>query len=237
MNSMRFDVKFQERNSAFAAQFGEVHEVSDGGFERGYAAGYADGVESVPDYLGMVMENTLVEWSNHSVTRLKDSAFSNCSNLVSIDCPNVQSFGNSAFQNCTGLKSLDCPLLTDTGTYTFNGCTGLKSVNFPLVKHLKAGIFQRCTALESVDFPVATTMGVSVFTGCSQLTKIILRNNSVCSLQSTNALTGTPIANGTGYVYVPAAFVEQYKTAANWSTYAAQIRAIEDYPEITGGDS
>ena len=43
MNSMRFDVKFQERNSACSAQFGEVHEVSDGGFERGYAAGYEIG--------------------------------------------------------------------------------------------------------------------------------------------------------------------------------------------------
>ena len=41
--------------------------------------------------------------------------------------------------------------------------------------------------------------------------------------------------NGTGFVYVPAESVDTYKSATNWSTYAEQIRAIEDYPEITGG--
>lgn len=40
---------------------------------------------------------------------------------------------------------------------------------------------------------------------------------------------GTPIANGTGYIYVPSALIEQYKVAENWSTYASQFRALEDY--------
>ena len=35
--------------------------------------------------------------------------------------------------------------------------------------------------------------------------------------------------------YVPTSLVDTYKSATNWSTYAEQIRAIEDYPEITGG--
>lgn len=35
--------------------------------------------------------------------------------------------------------------------------------------------------------------------------------------------------------YVPTSLVEEYKSATNWSIYAEQIRAIEDYPEITGG--
>jgi hypothetical protein len=43
------------------------------------------------------------------------------------------------------------------------------------------------------------------------------------------------VANGTGYIYVPAALIEDYKAATNWSLYADQFRAIEDYPEITGG--
>lgn len=40
---MNFRVKFSEQNSGFVAKFGEVHNISDGGFERGYAAGYEDG--------------------------------------------------------------------------------------------------------------------------------------------------------------------------------------------------
>ena len=39
----------------------------------------------------------------------------------------------------------------------------------------------------------------------------------------------------TGYIYVPRALVNSYKAATNWSTFASQIRAIEDYPDITGG--
>lgn len=45
---------------------------------------------------------------------------------------------------------------------------------------------------------------------------------------------GTAIASATGYIYVPQSLVDQYKAATNWATYANQIRAIEDYPEITG---
>ena len=43
------------------------------------------------------------------------------------------------------------------------------------------------------------------------------------------------LSNERVYVYVPKALVGAYKSATNWSTYANQIRAIEDYPDITGG--
>jgi hypothetical protein len=39
----------------------------------------------------------------------------------------------------------------------------------------------------------------------------------------------TKIASGTGYIYVPAARVNNYKSATYWKDYAAQIRALEDY--------
>ena len=58
----------------------------------------------------------------------------------------------------------------------------------------------------------------------------------VCTLGG-DGLYYTKIHSGQGYVYVPAALVDSYKAAANWQNYADQIRAIEDYPEITGGES
>ena len=42
---MTFRVKFSEQGGSFRARFGEVHNISDGGFERGYAEGYAEGRE------------------------------------------------------------------------------------------------------------------------------------------------------------------------------------------------
>ena len=56
----------------------------------------------------------------------------------------------------------------------------------------------------------------------------------MAKLEKTSAFKDTPIESGTGYVYVPSALVDSYKSATNWSTYADQIRAIENYPDITG---
>lgn len=42
---MKLDVKFVESNQSFKTEFGEVQNISDGGFERGYAEGYAEGRE------------------------------------------------------------------------------------------------------------------------------------------------------------------------------------------------
>ena len=64
---------------------------------------------------------------------------------------------------------------------------------------------------------------------------LVLPGETVCAVSSVTILSNTPIASGTGYIYVPSVLIEQYKVATNWVVYAAQIRAIEDYPEITGG--
>ena len=75
-----------------------------------------------------------------------------------------------------------------------------------------------------------TSIGGSAFRGCRGLTTLILRNTEkVCTLLNTSALSSTKIASGTGYIYVPAALIDSYKAASNWSTFAAQFRALEDY--------
>ena len=79
---------------------------------------------------------------------------------------------------------------------------------------------------------LVTSIGSYAFCGCSKLTTLILRSETMCTLSNTNAFSSTPIESGTGYIYVPRALVDSYKAASNWSTYANQIRAIEDYPLI-----
>lgn len=90
--------------------------------------------------------------------------------------------------------------------------------------------FYGCTALETVDVPNVTSIEANTFYNCTALTALILRNTqAVCTLANTNALQNSAIAKGTGYIFVPAGQVTAYKTATNFSTYAEQIRAIEDY--------
>lgn len=96
--------------------------------------------------------------------------------------------------------------------------------------------FYGCTALTEVDLPNVTRIEENAFCECSTLNALILRNTQeVCTLASTNALQDTAIAKGTGYIYVHAVQLTAYKSETNFSTYAEQIRAIEDYPDITGG--
>jgi hypothetical protein len=59
----------------------------------------------------------------------------------------------------------------------------------------------------------------------------------MATLYNNEVFTSTPIADGTGYIYVPAALVDTYKADSNWSVYENQIRAIEDYPDICGAET
>ena len=89
--------------------------------------------------------------------------------------------------------------------------------------------FYGCKALGEVDLPNVTTIAADALNSCSALKALILRGGTVCTLSNANALTGTPIASGTGYVYIRRALLSQYAAATNWSTYADQFRAIEDF--------
>ena len=71
-----------------------------------------------------------------------------------------------------------------------------------------------------------STVGASAFYGCTALASLTLRNTEVVTLAGATAFTNTPIASGTGYIYVPSDLVDSYKAATNWSTYADQIIAI-----------
>lgn len=101
---------------------------------------------------------------------------------------------------------------------------------------LRVGVFYGCGGLNNVVIPEGiTSIGSGAFSGCTSLTVLIIRTSNVCALGAVSTFNNTPIATGTGYIYVPSALIEDYKTATNWVTFADQFRAIEDYPEITGG--
>ena len=118
---------------------------------------------------------------------------------------------------------------TSIGNYAFKECTKLTTADFPLATSIASDAFKGCTKLATVDFPLVKILDGSIFSGCSQLTAVMLRSETMVTLKNANAFTGTPIASGTGYFYVPRALIDSYKSATNWSTYASQFRALEDY--------
>ncbi len=160
-----------------------------------------------------LIEGTLTEYSNDRVTIFKTQAFNGMSSLVSISFPNVIKIESGSFA-WGNLTNIHFPKLQEMNSlFLFNQCSNLTYADFPALKKINGGS----------DF---------ANTG---LATLILRNPTMCILSSgTSTFNNTPIANGTGYIYVPAALIEEYKAATNWVTYAAQFRAIEDYPDICG---
>ena len=170
-----------------------------------------------------------------NVTNIETYGLQKCTSLESVSFLKLSKIGDRAIQDCTKLKSIDLPLLANVSRNICYGCSKLESVNLPSATKLGYYTFTNCVSLTALDFPLVTYIENSSFEGCSQLVTLILRSTTRCQLNGISALNSTPIANGTGYIYVPSALVESYKTATNWSNFASQIRAIEDYPEITGG--
>lgn len=178
-----------------------------------------------------------------NVLKLEDDAFDRAYNLEIAEIPNLEEAGGAAFKE-TRLTELNFPKLKAVKDSTFWSAKNVKSADLKSVTSIGSNAFQYCGitgGLKKLDFHVLTAIGSSAFYGCSNLEALIIRTNELCTLSNTTALSVTPIAKGTGYVYVPKTLadgsdgVAAYQAATNWSTYAAQIRAIEDYPDITGG--
>jgi hypothetical protein len=112
----------------------------------------------------------------------------------------------------------------------------LTETNFPVVTTIGTSAFHSCKKLTKLDLPMTSSIAGSTFYGCITLKALILRKaDGVCAVGN-NAFAGTPIAEGDGYIYVPSALVDSYKNSSGWSTLVSKIRAIEDYPEICGGE-
>lgn len=118
---------------------------------------------------------------------------------------------------------------TKIGDYTFLYCDKLATVDFQIATSIGGVAFQFCTSLTKANFPMVTSIGGSSFANCTAMTALILRSETVCTMQDKSALSSSGIAIGRGYIYVPAALVDTYKAATNWSTHAARFRALEDY--------
>ena len=170
-----------------------------------------------------------------NVTEVADYGFADAAKITEVNLPSVVTLGQNVFQGLTKVTDMTLPNATTIAMKTFMGMTQLTSLHLPAVVNVASYSIYNATDLKTVDLGAATTISANAFFNCPAVDALIIRTGSVCSLANTNAISGTKIGSGTGYVYVPSALVNSYKAATNWSTYAAPFRAIEDYPEICGG--
>ena len=152
--------------------------------------------------------------------------FYQCSSLLSVNLPCVTSISYSAFSNCTSLQSVSAPSALSIGQAAFSNCYSLQSVSFEALTAIGQSVFNGCSSLVSAEFPSLQQIGSEAFSSCLLLTSLTIGSSSLCTISSTNAFANTPIANGTGHIYVPTSLYSQYITATNWSNFASSITTI-----------
>ena len=156
--------------------------------------------------------------------------------ITDISDDTVTSVGDYTFQFCSQLTSVNLPLATSVGSSAFYGCNQLTSVNLPLVTSVGKYAFQSCRQLTSVNLPLATSVGQYAFNSCAQLSCVIFRAETICTLSNANAFKNTPFASGDagGKLIVPRSLTTEYPNATNWSSVISgnannRVLALEDY--------
>lgn len=126
-----------------------------------------------------------------------------------------------------------------TSSLNFTSVTNIKRDAFNGSKIQKITLSKECT-LDNYTF-ANSSLEVLVANGIKEipyecfantrLTSLVLNFDYIANLRYVVSLRNTPIANGTGYIYVHDSLVDSYKAANNWSTYASQIKPLSEYVE------
>ena len=182
--------------------------------------------------------------SQSGITSIGTDAFDGCSSLASVEIPSsVTSIGESAFQYCSSLVSVEIPSsVTSIGKYAFRVCSSLASVTFQAGSQfeiIEEYAFSECSSLDSVEIPTSVkSIGNSAFYKCTSLASVKIPTSvtsigdkafAECSTLSTvkveaedPPILGTNVFEGTDAglkIQIPSSFVDDYKTADNWSDY------------------
>lgn len=188
------------------------------GFVEAVGAIQADGgsTEDVLDsYLNGTMNGNYV---NETLTSVRSDAFAG-SRFTSVRLKNVTEAGKSEKDNGGGFVFRTCDKLE---TVVFD-----KRISFYGYQQYNSSFaLKRIVYKNGVD-----SWGMHHFYTSTNIEALVL-GGAFTPIDSDHYLSSTAIGKGNGYIYVPSSLIEEYKTATNWSVYADQFRAIDDYPGI-----
>ena len=201
-------------------------------------------------------DNSLEEVELPKAEHFYSYVFAGCSKLKRLNVPSLRIMRGNTLNQCTALE--DFPYfgnLEEIGGYEFRQCPIKQKVwDFENLTKISAQypfseasaevvIFRKSFSLPDrtfagmanlkvVDLHKASRIGRYAFQNSSSFEALILRDTeSLFSAANQDVLT----TNTNYYVYVPAALLDSYKAASNWAVAPERFRAIEDYPDITGG--
>lgn len=181
------------------------------------------------------------------VTTINNNCFNQSTSLSSLTISSsITVIGDGAFYNCENLPTLIIPSgVTTIPSSMCEGCIRMASTNIPSgVTSIGIGAYYDCLSLLNITIPASvTSIGDDAFRAhnwVSEPLKTMTLN--MAANRRVTVLATTPPTLGTGVfsirtgepedvasypIYVPAASLQAYKTATNWSVYANRIFPIE----------
>ena len=199
----------------------------------------------------ITIPNTILNVSDPTNYGIGRYDFTQCMSLKSITLPRgVIAHANSAntFENCYALKNISIPRsFNPTISLLYSNCRMITHPYIPFnATKIENSYFNAAVSLHDVVLPNSITeIGISAFNTCASLIEITIPA-SVTSIgdyafrynygitayhflpTTPPTLGGSTVFGGINAnckIYVPAASVNAYKTATNWSTYASYIEA------------
>lgn len=178
---------------------------------------------------GVKREITSASFSN--ALTVDSNVFYNNPTIQTIYLPNATSVGYDVCYQCRALESFIAPKATFK-TLSRDPLVDLTHQTPP--SNDQSNSFLGCVSLKKLDiYDVDYTFYKEFLRGCDALETVILRKTS--GLVGVNYYTFPNLNTYNCYVYVPASLLAEYQASEHWAAYASKFRAIEDYPEITGG--
>lgn len=180
-------------------------------------------------FYGAQKLTTIPQLDTKNVTTM-EKTFYECNSLTTIPQLNTGNVTNTRYmffynKKLTTIPQLDTKNIT-TMDYMFQDCIILEKIDF--------------TSMDKITNTSATT---NLAKNCYSLKKFIIRTMSTIPVLNSYAfsncyhLTGTvnetynPNGDKDCFIYVPDDYVEQLKSATNWSTYADQIKGLSELVE------
>ena len=160
-----------------------------------------------------------------TVTSIGDYAFRDCRSLMKINIPqNVKSIGTYALSVRNNiLNSIILPDgITSIGEYAFSHCNALATINIPQsLTTIQYGTFNACFAIEEITIPENIKLIEDcAFIACKNLKSVYFKSKTPPTILGTDVFKGS---HSSMKIYVPSVSVNEYKNAANWSSYASII--------------
>lgn len=106
------------------------------------------------------------------VTFIDANAFNNCTYIVSVSAPSVETVEYNSFNNCRKLESVYMPNLVTVKNSAFRNCFSLTELDLPRVETLESNAFTNCSALKRVAVPNLASLSEWTFSDTTTLAEI-----------------------------------------------------------------